>query len=136
ARTQQARWEGGRLALIRACALPLLRTGLRRRDLARLDAAAEIIVPPLSVIVLLVALCAMSALLLGWAPGLWLACGLLGTLIVHLAAGMLLARLSTGAYLSLLVAPLYMVWKCWVYAVALIGRGESGWVRTGRGQSQ
>src|SRR5262249_57527767 len=68
ARSQQARWEGGRLALIRGCALPLLRSGLLQRDPARLDAAAEIMVPPLSVVVLLVVLCAVVAPLLGWAP--------------------------------------------------------------------
>ena len=52
----------------------------------------------------------------------------------HLVAGMLLARLSMRAYLSLLVAPVYIVWKCWVYFVALLGRGGGGWIRTGRGQ--
>ncbi len=135
ARSQQARWEGGRLALIRNCALPLLGSGLRQRDLARLDAAAEIIVPPLSVIVLLVMLCAGVALLLGWAPTLWLAAGLIAALLLYLVAGIILARLSLRAYLSLLVAPVYIGWKCWVYVAALFGRSGSSWVRTGRGQA-
>jgi 1,2-diacylglycerol 3-beta-glucosyltransferase len=135
ARSQQARWERGRLALIRACALPLLRSGLRQRDPARFDAAAEILVPPLSVIVLLVALCAAVALLAGWVPTLWLAGGLLAALALYLIAGVVLARLSIRAYLSLLVAPIYILWKCWVYFVALLGRGGSGWRRTDRGQA-
>jgi hypothetical protein len=46
--------------------------------------------------------------------------------------GATLARLSPRAYLSLLRAPLYIAWKCWVYAVALVGRGTNGWVRTQR----
>lgn len=136
ARSQQARWEGGRLALVRSCALPLLRAGLRRGDLARLDAAAEIALPPLSVVALLVALCAAGALLLGWAPALWLAVGLAAALALHLAAGIILARLSARAYLSLLAAPIYILWKCWVYLVALIGRGGNAWVRTGRTQAR
>ncbi len=135
AQSQQSRWEGGRLALIRTCALPLLRSGLRQRDPAQLDAAAEIIIPPLSVVVLLAALCAVGAALAGWAPARWLAVGLLAALVVHLIAGMVLARLSLRAYLSLLVAPVYILWKCWVYVMALLGRGGGNWIRTGRGQA-
>lgn len=135
AHSQQARWEGGRLALIQGSAIPLLRSGLRQRDLAQLDAAAEIIVPPLSVIVLLVALCAVAAVLLGWTPTLWIVGGLIAALILHVVAGGILARLSARAYLSLLVAPVYICWKCWVYFAALLGRSGGGWIRTGRGQA-
>ncbi|HEV8192620.1 MAG TPA: glycosyltransferase family 2 protein [Ktedonobacterales bacterium] len=136
ARSQQARWEGGRLALIRGCALPLLQSGLRRCDPARFDAAAEILIPPLSVIVLLLVLCTAVALLLGWSLALWFAGSLFAALALHLIAGVILARLSIRAYLSLLVAPIYILWKCWVYFAALLGRGGSGWTRTDRSQAR
>jgi len=31
-----------------------------------------------------------------------------------------------------LCAPLFIAWKCWVYAAALLGRRSGPWVRTAR----
>jgi hypothetical protein len=85
--------------------------------------------------VLLVALAAVAAALLGWAPGLWFAGALIAALLLHLVAGGVLARLSARAYLSLLIAPVYILWKCWVYFTAMLGRSGGGWIRTGRGEA-
>lgn len=132
ARSQQARWERGRLDLIRICAAPLLRSFVRERNMAALDAALEIALPPLSLVLGATLGCLVVAAALHWAPGLGLALALLGLLGLHVVIGATLADLSRRAYLSLLCAPLYIGWKCWVYIAAFAGRGSGPWVRTER----
>jgi 1,2-diacylglycerol 3-beta-glucosyltransferase len=132
ASSQQHRWERGRLVLARAYAVPLLRAAFRERDLARLDAIAEVCLPPLSVLVGALALVVVLALALGWAPGLAVAAALVCLLALHGVAGMALARLTPRAYLSLAFAPAYMLWKIGVYLRAAVQRGAALWVRTPR----
>lgn len=132
AHSQQSRWERGRLDIVRAQVWPLLRGFWRDHDMARLDAALEMLLPPLSLVVGLVLLCCACAVPLLWAPDLWLALALVAALGLHVLIGAALAQLSFRAYLSLLRAPLYIAWKCWVYLAALVKRGSSPWVRTER----
>ena len=132
ARSQQARWERGRLELARVAAGELLPGLPRSRDLARLDALLEIVTPPLSLLVGLTVISALCAALLRSPVALALAGVMVLALALHVVVGAALARLSPRAYLSLLRAPLYIAWKCWVYTVALVGRGTTGWVRTER----
>lgn len=132
ARTQQQRWERGRLALARAHGGALLRGALRHGDLARLDAIIEVCIPPLSMLVGMLALVVMGAVGLRWEPGL-LAAGLLVlALALHGMVGMALARLSLRAYGSLAYAPWYVLWKIGIYVVAALRRAEGPWVRTSR----
>lgn len=136
AQSQQARWERGRIDLARACFGPLLRGFMRDRDLARLDVAMEIVLPPLSLVVGLTLVYFLCATLLAWWPGIIVASVLSVALGVHIVIGAALARLSRRAYFSLLRAPLFIVWKCWIYLSALSGallrRGAKAWVRTER----
>jgi cellulose synthase/poly-beta-1,6-N-acetylglucosamine synthase-like glycosyltransferase len=132
ARTQQARWEGGRLALARERLGPLLRGYLRDGDAARLDAAMELLLPPLSLVLGLILCCLPLALLLHATGEVLLALALLAALALHVAAGSRLAELPGRAYLALLGVPLYIWWKCWVYIRALVGRRGGAWIRTQR----
>jgi hypothetical protein len=51
-RSQQARWEGGRAAMFRRHAMPLLGGGLRERDGVRLAAIVELLIPPTAMLTL------------------------------------------------------------------------------------
>lgn len=132
ARSQQARWERGRIELTRAYVAPLVRGFLRAGNVARLDAAMEILLPPLSLLIGVVCACVVVGGLLRWGPGLALGLALLALLALHGIIGAALAKLSARAYLSLLRAPLFIAWKCWVYLAALVGRGGGSWIRTQR----
>jgi cellulose synthase/poly-beta-1,6-N-acetylglucosamine synthase-like glycosyltransferase len=132
ASSQQQRWERGRLVLARAYAMPLLRGAWRKRDLAQLDAIAEVCLPPLSVLAGALVLVLALALALRWGPGLVIAAGLVGLLALHGLAGVALARLTPRAYLSLAYAPVYILWKIGVYLRAAVQRGAAVWVRTPR----
>lgn len=50
--SQRRRWEGGRLAMARQHGLPLLRDALRKRSAMLLDLAMDVLIPPLSYLVL------------------------------------------------------------------------------------
>lgn len=130
--SQQMRWERGRLELVRRHVPHLLWGALRSRDGALLDAALEILTPPLSVLVGLIVCCCVCAVLLFSHIGIALAIALLASLSIYILTGLRLARLPRAAYRSLLFAPAYIIWKLWVYAVALVSPGERRWVRTSR----
>src|SRR5262249_26230854 len=63
AEVQHRRWEAGRLGAARHYAVPLAMRGLYKRDLAALDAAVELMVPPLSVLIVGFMLAAAAAAL-------------------------------------------------------------------------
>jgi 1,2-diacylglycerol 3-beta-glucosyltransferase len=132
ARSQQQRWERGRLVLARAYAAKLVRASIRRRDLASLDAIAEVCLPPISLLAGVLVPVLAAAIFLRWTPGLVVVGLLLLAFLLHGAAGMALARLSPRAYLSLLYAPWYIVWKIGIYAGSALRRGDGPWVRTSR----
>jgi 1,2-diacylglycerol 3-beta-glucosyltransferase len=132
AQSQQMRWERGRLELTRRQVPALLRGALRARDASLLDAAMEIMVPPLSALVGLIACCCMGALLVPSPVNMALALFLVGGLSVHVLIGLRLASLPRAAYRSLLFAPAFIFWKLWVYLVALVSPGQRRWVRTAR----
>ncbi len=130
--SQQMRWERGRLELVRRHVPRLLWGTLRTKNMALFDAAMEILVPPLSVVVGLVFCCCVGAFLLHSTLGIRLGAALLFGLLLYILIGLRLARLPLAAYRSLLFAPAYIAWKLWVYVVALIPAGDRRWVRTSR----
>ena len=132
AKSQQQRWERGRLVLAKMYAVSLARNALRHRDLASLDAVFEVCLPPISLLVGGLALAVAGAVTLRWEPGLIAAGMLVAAFMLHGFAGMRLARLSPRAYLALLYVPWYVLWKIGIYARAAVSRGTGPWVRTSR----
>lgn len=130
--TQNARWEQGRLQLVRQHVPHLLWQGFRRRSLMRLDAAAEQCIPPLSVPFALGALCLVCALFVGSPLALALACVSLGTQVLYLLVGLVLVRAPWRVYAALAYAPVYVSWKVLLYGQALITRQSDRWIRTPR----
>jgi glycosyltransferase involved in cell wall biosynthesis len=142
ATSQRERWEVGRYALLRQRALPLLGQGLCRGSLRQMDAAIQLLVPPLAelcgMLLLWGAVIAAGAsfgLLPAWSLwiGAWL-CAAVG-LVAYVLGGLAVAGAPGEVYLALLRAPGYALWKAALYASRLFrkqARGESEWVRTER----
>ncbi|MCX7791082.1 MAG: glycosyltransferase family 2 protein [Chloroflexaceae bacterium] len=132
ARSQNERWERGRLDMARAYVPDLLRAALRERSLLHFDAAMELLIPPFGVVAGLSAL--SLALSIGSANPI--ALGLSGFAILaqglYLATGLLLARAPPVVYRALLFAPVFIVWKLCLYARLLLGVRPAGWIRTAR----
>ena len=141
ASTQRARWEGGRLALLRRLFWPLLRDGVRHRDGARLDGAMDLLVPPFALLVAGTGLsAAVAALWLAVGQGVWVVTPALSGMalvaeLLYVLVALRLARAPAGVYWRLAAAPLFMVWKLAVY-VRMFRQARQGgaaeWVRTSR----
>jgi len=139
AASQRSRWERGRARAIKERALPLLAEGLRRRSPLLLDAAWDLLVPPLAELAafavfadLLVVLGVTLHLLPH--PALWGAAAAatgLG-LAVYILGGLRVAEAPPAAYAALARAPFYALWKFVLLARKLRRHESQAWVRTAR----
>ena len=133
--TQRERWEGGRWALARSHVLSLLVSARGANRWVAYDVAADLLVPPLTSLVFLAGL------------GFMLSAGLLSAGTVTLVAvlpwfvsilaialyivrGAVLSGVGATAFLDLLWAPVYAVWK--VTLLFRKSRRDGEWVRTAR----
>lgn len=134
AASQNARWERGRVDLLRGPLVRLILQGIAHRSPMRIDAAVEQLIPPISVPIVLAAGLVVIAVTtgLGSAP---LALFALTGLAFYLLAGLLLVGAPWRVYASLAFAPVYVAWKAALYAqsvVAVATNQGSAWVRTAR----
>jgi glycosyltransferase involved in cell wall biosynthesis len=141
--SQRRRWESGRYRLLRERAPSLLRTFARRGDWRCLEAALDLLAPPLAELAALTCLwlvltaCGVAwRLLPGTAGGataraLWLAgpCIFLAGFVGYVLGGLALAGARREAYMALLRAPFYAMWKFGLYARSA---APQDWVRTAR----
>jgi len=138
AESQRARWEGGRIPLVKRFAFPLLMTALRRRSLMIFDVFLDLVTPALVNLVICALLGCILALV-QWGMGeahmraaaiLWacvFGCGLLHAILGLFAAG------RGSSLLSLIgLVPRYAFWKLRLYG-KLLHRGDTQeWKRTTR----
>ena len=145
ARSQNVRWERGRLETARLYVPRLVAQARARRSYAMLDAAVDQLIPPLSVVVGLSAALAGGAVVTSvWGrrrarrgacridPLVGLSAGVVGGEIAYVLSGLLLARAPGSVYRALLFAPVFAAWKLLVYARVLLGLDRQGWTRTAR----
>jgi cellulose synthase/poly-beta-1,6-N-acetylglucosamine synthase-like glycosyltransferase len=134
ARSQRRRWEQGRIALLRENALPLLKRAFVARSVICLDLALDLLVLPLSYIVLGAAAMASGGWFLAtidpafeswaWAGG---ACCV--ALTLYVLRGWQLSGAGIRGLVDLLRAPFFLLWKV---ALMFRSRRTSEWVRTNR----
>jgi 1,2-diacylglycerol 3-beta-glucosyltransferase len=132
ASSQNSRWERGRLQLIRENVPGLLLAGLRRRSWVQIDAAAEQLIPPLSVpFASCVGLLLITAVLGQWSLAAVAVACLIGYGL-YLAVALALVGAPMRVYLMLCTAPVYIAWKVSLYGRSFVGGRTSPWVRTPR----
>jgi hypothetical protein len=129
---QQARWEKGKLQLIRHWSPRLLAAGVTRRDLVRIHAGLEHLVPPQSLIAAGSAGSALTGLALGSRRLVALSAVTLAAQFAFVLGGLLHARTPLRVYRALFIAPALIAGKMALYARLLSGRGPVSWVRTER----
>ncbi|GAC1353823.1 MAG: glycosyltransferase family 2 protein [Ktedonobacteraceae bacterium] len=133
-RTQDVRWEAtGSQQSQWKIARNLLNTGIRLRSFVRIEAAIELLTPPLS---FLVAACLLTlvASLFAWSlPDILVSLAILGGLVYYISTALFLLRPPYAVYKALLHAPEFMLWKLWVYFVLSRSKKYTNeWVRTSR----
>lgn len=129
--SQSVRWERGRFQLM---SWRFLVQGIRRRDPAQLDALAEQIVPPFSVLTGAIAVTFLLTAALHMVGPFLLASVLVLGEIAYVGTGLRLVRAGRSVYLALLAAPVYVAWKVWTVAIAAARPSDVLWVRTARSQ--
>jgi cellulose synthase/poly-beta-1,6-N-acetylglucosamine synthase-like glycosyltransferase len=116
---QKVRYEAGRIAAARAYIPQLLGRGFMHRDAACLEAAWVLAVPPFAPSALSVLLGCLLAL----AAGAMTVAAVFGigflVLVMALVTGLIQARASLRTWLSLVIAPWYLIWKTVVQARAM-----------------
>jgi cellulose synthase/poly-beta-1,6-N-acetylglucosamine synthase-like glycosyltransferase len=142
ARSQQERWERGRLELARRYLPRLVRravTGGPPGRVAALDAAFDVAVPPLSVVGAAATawgtLGALRAAATGGRSGrddVAIAAATLVVLVAHVLAALRLTGAPRSTYRALLQAPRLIVWKVALWLRVLVGGRSVRWVRTER----
>jgi exopolysaccharide biosynthesis WecB/TagA/CpsF family protein len=131
------RWEGGRFQMVRTRLGGLVVSAFRSRDWSLLDAAADLAVPPLGLLVLVTGAGGALAAA-GWAAHLtatwailpWAiaAAGIVGYVVIGLRA----ARAPSSMYRALLAAPRFLFAKAGTYLRMTRGLRSDTWVRTER----
>ena len=138
AESQRARWEGGRVPVIRKYAPKLLRRGILRVSFTSLDALIDLLTPALiNLIALVLGILALTAILYvaGAGPALlfvqvWMGVLILGFL--HMLLGLYAAHADKALYRTLFHLPRYTLWKLLLY-LRLARQGKTDeWVRTTR----
>ncbi|MDF3070946.1 MAG: hypothetical protein K0R38_6547 [Polyangiaceae bacterium] len=136
ANTQRRRWEEGRKLLVSQHARRLLRTSFSQRSPVLFDLAMDLLVPPLSRIVVGLVLCWVIALTLHLTLGVGqvslAAFGLaLGVVAAYVLRGWMVSGTGLRGLLDLALAPVYIVWKA-TLRFRRPARATSEWVRTER----
>lgn len=131
ASSQRSRWEGGRFMLVWKMTGPLLRLFASTGNSRYLYGAAELAIPPLSLLVLFFSLGTLGSLLLGQ-PWTGLAASFWIVMVFYVVSGQIQRRAPLSTWLYLATAPLYVIWKIPLYAAMLIRKKSTEWVRTTR----
>jgi 1,2-diacylglycerol 3-beta-glucosyltransferase len=136
ARSQRRRWEGGRWAMTKQFGPPLLAESLRERDGVLLDLAMDLLVPPLSYVVLgAVAVAVAAGALSVWqgqvALSAYAGAFCVGSLGLYVLRGWWVSGMGARGLVALMRAPFYVLWKVWLMVAG--PRDKKGeWVRTTR----
>jgi 1,2-diacylglycerol 3-beta-glucosyltransferase len=136
ARSQRRRWDGGRMAMMRTYGLPLLSEGLRKGDKVLVDLAMDLLVPPMSWVVLGAgALAVASGALSLWqghvALSAYAAAASVLAITLYVLRGWWVSGMGVSGLVALSRAPFYVLWKIGL----MMSRPEEKkgeWVRTAR----
>lgn len=137
ANSQRTRWEHGHIATLTSQVPRLVVAACRQRRPVLLAIAAELAVPPLSLLLLL------QSMVLVACTVVWLATGLgAGLMVSAMNTGLILVTLTIAwcsfgrsviSLRQLAGVPLYVLAKVPMYLRALGSKRQASWVRTGRG---
>ncbi|MDP1676603.1 MAG: glycosyltransferase family 2 protein, partial [Bacteroidota bacterium] len=138
AKSQRARWEGGRFPVIRHYFFPLLRAAVQRRSYKYFDRLIDLITPALvnllivslgmlfiSSIITLIGIVEMEMFVL-----LWGIVSLIG--FAHMFIGLIVSRADRSTYAALLYLPFYVLWKVSLFSKLFTAARSGEWVRTTR----
>lgn len=133
--TQRMRWEHGHLSVILQEFPRLFASAFRKRDVGLLGLAVDLVMPPLSLLMLIVIVVSSLSLVVFLVEGIvWplnLSVITLGLFIIAIAIAWYGWGRRIVSFLSLLMIPYYIMSKIPLYLRFLVKR-QNTWVKTGR----
>lgn len=136
ARSQRRRWDGGRWAMTKQFGLPLLAEGLRKGDRVLVDLAMDLLVPPLSYVVLGAGAVTLAGTALSaWQGQVALSASAgafcMGSVVLYVFRGWWVSGMGVRGLVDLARAPFYVAWKVWLM-LSKPQEKKGEWVRTTR----
>lgn len=139
AASQRQRWEHGHITMILSRAPPLLAVAIRSRDAALLALVLDMAVPPLALLVMLVAATVGLAGIAAAFGSAWAPLPIAAAALLVLAASLFASWRVYGRDLlpasALPAIGRYVLWKARNYPRALLLRTAPRWIRTDRTKS-
>jgi len=136
ATSQRMRWSSGRFAVIWKYGLGIFSSGLKEMNLKKVDASLPLLFPNPSLGINLTAVCFLLSIMLLLTSGeyiyFWWFLSLILIQVFIFLVGILYTRNKFKNFLSLFVAPLFLVWKIGIDILSALGLGRKEWVRTQR----
>ncbi len=133
-RTQDVRWESWEQGQSKTqTALKLLQAGMKSRSFVPIEAIAELLTPPFSVLVGCCVLTLLVSVLVQARTSLLLSLTLFMGLLFYIGTGLYLSRPPRMLYKAIFYAPGFMIWKVWVCLVLSRSKTHTReWIRTSR----
>jgi len=135
AETQRTRWEHGHLSVMLSQGPRLVTAALRQRSLALLVLGLELMVPPLSLLIAVLVVCAAGLGIASWLLGTWLPVGVFLLCTAVAAMGLTATWWRYGRRVlpaTILVrVPHYLLGKLSIYRKFVTARQQT-WIRTAR----
>ena len=138
AESQRARWEGGRVPVIKKYAPKLLKKWILHGSFVCLDALIDLLTPALiNLMAFVLAILTLTSILSATGMSfmflfaeIWLGVLILG--VLHMLIGLYAAHADRALYKTLLHLPRYTLWKLLLY-LRLVRRDRTQeWIRTAR----
>jgi cellulose synthase/poly-beta-1,6-N-acetylglucosamine synthase-like glycosyltransferase len=136
ATSQRMRWSSGRFAVAWNYGLKLFYRGLIERNIRKLDASLPLILPnpSMGMNITIVGLLLSLLLPVAMSRNNFIFCFSFLILVQFLIfmIGILYTGKKMNNFLSLFVAPLFLIWKMGIDTISALGMCKEGWVRTER----
>ena len=127
AKVQRQRWAGGKSAIVRQGVAMLYKSWRKSRSPIVFDQMALLLLPSHSVQLALVFVAVLVTAALG-GPGygpLWASLALLGMYFAYFLTGAVLNGVRFATFMTLPLAPFFIIWRTWVYLTSL--KGSKRW---------
>jgi len=136
ATTQRMRWSSGRFAIAYRYGFNILYHGIIERDIVKIDASLPLIFPNPSLGANMTVLIFFLSLIPTIVAGktfytLWFLLLIVFQMMIFFA-GIMYTENKFKSFLSIFVAPMFLVWKMVIDILSILGIGSGKWIRTER----
>ncbi|MCB2141302.1 glycosyltransferase [bacterium] len=133
---QRMRWASGRFEVLKKYGFGLLKKGIAQRSLVKFDASLPLLLPNPSLAINLTVLGFIFSLIPwifnGSIVGVVLYAILAIVQVLIFIAAVFYTENKFKSFLSIFIAPLFLVWKMGIDILSFVGMGRKKWVRTER----